>query len=220
MYSDKWYQGIGYCLTIGIVRINNFGGSLSIEVALRIDFRDCALIGIVWTIDVWCFSNKWNCPDKWARRLPIDWNCAGKWFHRLPTNWNCLSVLFREIYLWVGLVGATTVKDRPLIGIARTIGFGSDLPMGIVMTIEFNPFRTAVPFWGQTTWNSSGLSPKRDCGSKRVALLYESWQLVAELQWIWTVHSSTTMLGLPLQQDRELSFTHSFARSFIVPYYE
>ena len=31
-----------------------------------------------------------------------------------------------------------------------------------------NPFRTAVPFWGQTTWNLTGLSPKRDCGSKRV----------------------------------------------------
>ena len=30
------------------------------------------------------------------------------------------------------------------------------------------PFRTAVPFWGQTTWNLSGLSPKRDCSSKWV----------------------------------------------------
>ena len=28
------------------------------------------------------------------------------------------------------------------------------------------PFRTAVPFWGQITWNLSGLAPKRDCGSK------------------------------------------------------
>ena len=31
-----------------------------------------------------------------------------------------------------------------------------------------NPFRTAVPFWGQTCQISSGLSPKRDCGSKGV----------------------------------------------------
>ena len=31
-----------------------------------------------------------------------------------------------------------------------------------------DPFRTAVPFWGQTTWKLSGLSPKRDCRSKRV----------------------------------------------------
>ena len=30
------------------------------------------------------------------------------------------------------------------------------------------PFRTAVPFWGQTTWSLSGLSPKRGCGSKKV----------------------------------------------------
>ena len=33
---------------------------------------------------------------------------------------------------------------------------------------EFNPFGTAVPFWGQTTQFSSSLSPKRDCGSKGV----------------------------------------------------
>ena len=40
---------------------------------------------------------------------------------------------------------------------------------------------------------------------KRV-LLFESWQLVVELQLIWTVvHNSTTMLVLPLKQDRELS---------------
>ena len=31
-----------------------------------------------------------------------------------------------------------------------------------------NPFRTAVPFWGQNSWNLTGLSPKRDCGPKRV----------------------------------------------------
>ena len=31
-----------------------------------------------------------------------------------------------------------------------------------------NPFRTAVLFGDKTTWNLSGLSPKRDCGSKRV----------------------------------------------------
>ena len=30
------------------------------------------------------------------------------------------------------------------------------------------PFRTAVPFWGQTTSKLTGLSSKRDCGSKRV----------------------------------------------------
>ena len=34
--------------------------------------------------------------------------------------------------------------------------------------LVFNPFRTAVPFWGQTTWNLTGLSLKRDCGPERV----------------------------------------------------
>ena len=27
----------------------------------------------------------------------------------------------------------------------------------------FNPVRTAVPCWGQSTYNLTGLSPKRDC---------------------------------------------------------
>ena len=31
-----------------------------------------------------------------------------------------------------------------------------------------NPFRTAVPFWGQTSHISSSLSPKRDSGPKGV----------------------------------------------------
>ena len=37
----------------------------------------------------------------------------------------------------------------------------------LVKTDLLNPFRTAVPFRGQTDWNLSRLSPKRDCGSKR-----------------------------------------------------
>ena len=35
-----------------------------------------------------------------------------------------------------------------------------------------NPFRTAVPFWEQSTQISSSLSPKRDCGPKRVNTWY------------------------------------------------
>ena len=31
-----------------------------------------------------------------------------------------------------------------------------------------NPFRTAVPFWGQTSQSLSSLSPKRDCGPQSV----------------------------------------------------
>ena len=38
-----------------------------------------------------------------------------------------------------------------------------------IQATVLNPFiRTAVPIWGQTTWNLSDLSPKRKCGSKRV----------------------------------------------------
>ena len=33
---------------------------------------------------------------------------------------------------------------------------------------KYNPFRAAVPLWGQIAHNLSGLSPKRDCGSKGV----------------------------------------------------
>ena len=34
--------------------------------------------------------------------------------------------------------------------------------------LTVNPLRTAVPLWGQNTWNLIGLSPERDCGSRRV----------------------------------------------------
>lgn len=33
-----------------------------------------------------------------------------------------------------------------------------------------NPFRTPVPFWGQTTQFLSSLSPERDCNSKQMEL--------------------------------------------------
>ena len=36
------------------------------------------------------------------------------------------------------------------------------------VVIMLASFRTAVPFWGQTSLISSSLSPKRDCGSKGV----------------------------------------------------
>ena len=47
-----------------------------------------------------------------------------------------------------------------------------ELPLGThcccCSHIIFDPFRAAVPFWGQTTNSLSSLSPKRDCGSKGV----------------------------------------------------
>ena len=41
------------------------------------------------------------------------------------------------IFTCIGHVGATTLRDRPFFRIARTIGFGSDLPIETVMFIEF-----------------------------------------------------------------------------------
>ena len=38
----------------------------------------------------------------------------------------------------------------------------------IYLALPLNPFRTAVPFWGQTSQKISKLSPKRDWGSKGV----------------------------------------------------
>ena len=43
--------------------------------------------------------------------------------------------------------------------------------VGCVATVRaraINPFRTSVSFWVQTIQFVSSLSPKRDCGSKRV----------------------------------------------------
>ena len=36
-----------------------------------------------------------------------------------------------------------------------------------VCVLHINPFRTAVPFWGHTALKLNGLSPKRDCGSRK-----------------------------------------------------
>ena len=41
-----------------------------------------------------------------------------------------------------------------------------------------NPFRTAVPFWEQSTWNLIGLSPKWYCSSKRVDTCLENHNLI------------------------------------------
>ena len=36
------------------------------------------------------------------------------------------------------------------------------------ISVNNNPFRTAVPFRGYTTWNLTGLSPQQGCGRQRV----------------------------------------------------
>ena len=40
------------------------------------------------------------------------------------------------------------------------------------IAIAIIPLRTAVPFWGQTTYNLHELSPQWECGAKRVNNYY------------------------------------------------
>ena len=44
------------------------------------------------------------------------------------------------------------------------------------LLVQINPFRTAVPFWGQTSQKISKLSPKRDWGSKGVKMNHQQKQ--------------------------------------------
>ena len=68
-------------------------------------------------------------------------------------------------------VGAPSLYQVLLISV-----FSRDHPFTCEEFVDicsfFNPFRTAVPFWGQTTQFSSSLPPKRDCGSKGVKLFF------------------------------------------------
>ena len=50
------------------------------------------------------------------------------------------------------------------------------------------PFRTAVPFWGQTILIISSLSPKRDCGSRRY-LFSCDWPWLHPSPGSWVCHS-------------------------------
>ena len=52
----------------------------------------------------------------------------------------------------------------------------NDSPMGEGGT-SLNPFRTAVPFWGQTSQISSSFVPKRDRGSKGVKYSCDVYQV-------------------------------------------
>ena len=98
-------------------------------------------------------SINWNCPANCFQRLSINWNCLNNWCLVLSTNWNCpdkwswrpsirifLKIVFTGCLLieiswtidfgwctWIDSVGTTVettaFRDRPLIGIIRTIEF-------------------------------------------------------------------------------------------------
>ena len=60
------------------------------------------------------------------------------------------------------------------------------LPLRNLIPPQRGPFRTAVPFWGQTSQISSSLSPKRDCGSKAVKLgifayIFNAWCIAVHI---------------------------------------
>ena len=63
-----------------------------------------------------------------AYRLKLCWQMISQAAYQLELLEYSIS---GDLHEWDLLVGATTLRDRPLIGIARTIGFGSDLPIGI-----------------------------------------------------------------------------------------
>ena len=52
---------------------------------------------------------------------------------------------------------------RPHLAYLKSLHIIKRVPKG-----SSTPFRTAVPFWGRTTWTLSGLPPKGDCGTRRV----------------------------------------------------
>ena len=71
-------------------------------------------------------------------------NRHGHWFRWISTYWN-------NCFMW------RTHTQRELSNIKQRCNK------------DLNPFRTPVPFWGQTTYNLSILSPHTwDCGAKSV----------------------------------------------------
>ena len=62
-----------------------------------------------------------------------------------------------------------------------------------------NPFRTAVPFWGQTTQASSSLFPKRDFGSNAFTPSRSAFTLffcvLILLPYLTSIHTNTAALS-------------------------
>ena len=62
----------------------------------------------------------------------------------------------------------TSSSSKPLCGILNLSAFPAIIEKRRRGACSLHPLRTVVPFWGQTTQIPSVLSPKRDCGTKRL----------------------------------------------------
>ena len=117
-----------YFLTIEIFRTNYFGVSVLIGIVLTIDFRDCPLFGIAWTIDVWCFqligivqTNDFG-----------DCLSVGIVLKFVFTGCLLIGIAWTIDFGWctvheLKLLGQLLFGDRPLIGTIRTIEFDRGL---------------------------------------------------------------------------------------------
>ena len=77
----------------------------------------------------------------------------------------------------LGLVGVACLASRFFSVLKAFTSFFSSyssfLPGEPRTSFLFTLFRTAVSFWGQTTQILSNLSPKRDCGPRRVSSFHD-----------------------------------------------
>ena len=73
-----------------------------------------------------------------------------------------------------------------------------------------NPFRTAVPFWGQTTRNLSGLSQLRDCGSKGV----KHSPVVARSKWCACSSASRSCVRVCLSPETSKKYTSNYGYTY------
>ena len=82
------------------------------------------------------------------------------WWDNTPPR-----TIFKSGFLDNGEGVLNTTSDASVSPSRRNLLFKATI---FVVRAALNPFRTAVPFWGQTSQISSSFVPKRDRGSKGV----------------------------------------------------
>ena len=121
-----------------------------------------------------CFVDLFTCLKSYENRNDIK-----RYFHE-PTQKKALaSISLHAIQLVLykqSPYSTITLSPQPLTFFGLQFRLGDKLlrirmvcpPKRDCSTKGLNPFSTAVSFWGQTSQFPSSLSPKRDCGPKRV----------------------------------------------------